>query len=74
VGEDRLLLVLEEVTEHVAGRVIDRIRALFDGMKFTWEGHEQPIEVRVGLLQLMPGEDLATMLQSAERVLADEGR
>jgi GTP cyclohydrolase II len=72
VAEDRLLLVLEGVPEHVAGRVTARIRALFDGMTFTWEGREQPILVRVGLLELMPGEDLATMLQDAEHVLADE--
>jgi hypothetical protein len=73
VAEDRLLLVLEGVTEHIAGRVTDRIRTLFDGMMFTWEGCEQPIQVRVGLLELKPGEDLATMLQDAERVLADGG-
>jgi diguanylate cyclase (GGDEF)-like protein len=71
VAEDRLLLVLEGVPEHAAGRVTERIRALFDGMMFTWEGREQPILVRVGLLELMPGEDLATMLQDAEHVLAD---
>lgn len=72
LAEDRLLLVLEGVSASVAERVAARIHETFRGMTFEWKGREHPVLVRVGVSQLMPGEDLATMLQGAEWMPADD--
>lgn len=73
VAEDRILLVLEGVPAHGARRVAERMRELFNGMMFAWEDCEQPVRIRVSLLQLVPGEGLSTVLQGTERILVDEG-
>jgi GTP cyclohydrolase II len=72
VAEDRILLVLEGVSIHVAGKVTDRVRELVSGMAFEWGDRKHRIATRVGVLQLRPGEDLSTLLADTERLLAED--
>lgn len=72
VAEDRLVLVLEGVSEFIAHRVAARIRDALHGMTFAWKDRDHPAAVRVDVCQLPRGESLAELLRDAERIFPDE--
>jgi GTP cyclohydrolase II len=72
VAEDRLVLVLEGVSEFIAHRVAARVRDALHGMTFAWSSHDHPVALRVDACRLADGESLAELLRDAEQLLPDD--
>jgi GTP cyclohydrolase II len=72
VADDRLVLVLEDISEFAAHRVAARIRDALHGMTFAWKDRDHPVTVRIDVGLLPQGDSLAELLHGAERILPDD--